>query len=128
MPSAQPIGLLVTADLMTSSKLQAAAERQGVKLVLAPSIEVASGLDTAQQRPAVVLVDLSFSESGSAGDIEQLRRVAAEGAQLIAFGPHVHRERLERARSAGYDLVLTRGQIHAELETLLPSLLGEAGE
>lgn len=54
-------------------------------------------------------------------DLPRLRTTAGADCRLLAFGPHVHAEQLQSARAAGCDLVLTRGQISAELETILRS-------
>ena len=43
---------------------------------------------------------------------------------VLAFGPHVHHQRLESARQAGCDLVVSRGRFSAELPGLLAECLG----
>jgi len=72
-------------------------------------------LDLASPRPAATLV----AEARSLLDAHQ----PANGrSRLVAYGPHVARERLEEARRAGADLVVSRGQIFGDLPGIVASL------
>ena len=64
-----------------------------------------------------MLVDLSQSGLDITGLVAQIKAVAP-AATIVAFGPHVHRERWPR-REAGCDVVLSRGGFHAEMDALL---------
>jgi len=79
-------------DLMDRSKVQSALD--GVTFARDP--HAATGAD-------VVIVDLARF-----GDAVATIRAAAPGARIVAFGPHVDDELLERARAAGADTVLAR--------------------
>jgi hypothetical protein len=50
--------------------------------------------------------------------VEQLK-AAPNRPRVIAFGPHVHEERLQAARKAGCDEVVSRGQFFAQVEGML---------
>jgi len=50
-----------------------------------------------------------------------LREVGDEllGTYVVAFGPHVHEERLAAAREAGCDEVLSRGEFFARVNAIV---------
>ena len=81
-------------DLMDRSKVESAVD--GVSFARDPA--AAAGAD-------VIVVDLARF-GNAVGDI----RAAAPDARIVAFGPHVDDELLERARAAGADTVLARSQ------------------
>jgi hypothetical protein len=39
--------------------------------------------------------------------------------RVVAFGPHVHEERLAAARNAGCDEVVSRGEFFARLDAIV---------
>jgi hypothetical protein len=51
--------------------------------------------------------------------VDQLKLKAASATRTIAFGPHVHEERLAAARHAGCDRVVSRRQFFSQLDTIL---------
>ena len=81
-------------DLMDRSKVQSAVD--GVMFARDPA--AAAGAD-------VVLVDLARF-----GDAVAAIRAHAPDARIVAFGPHVDDELLQRARDAGADAVMARSQ------------------
>ena len=95
--------LLISTDLMTSSQIEGAAASLGAELVTCgPATAIASA---SSESPALVVIDLS----ASLDDLPAV--VAAAGEQpVIAFGPHVHEQKLQAAREAGCAEVFTRGQ------------------
>jgi hypothetical protein len=46
-------------------------------------------------------------------------KAASAATRVIAFGPHVHEDRLAAARAAGCDSVLSRGQFFSQAENVL---------
>jgi hypothetical protein len=48
--------------------------------------------------------------------------------RAIAFGPHVHVQRLEAARAVGFGLVVSRGQFVMQLRQLLLERAGKDSE
>lgn len=112
--------LLVTTDLMASSMLEGAARAAGLTLVVAGPGDAAR---LAGDQTCVTLLDLAAAPADVAGVVASLRE-AAPGAQLLAYGPHVHRQKLDAARAAGCDRVLTRGELHRDAVGLLRSVAG----
>ena len=70
--------------------------------------------------PSLVLVDLSTSGLKIGELLPKLRAVSPQ-ARVIAFGPHVHTGLLAAAREAGCDLVVSRGELHARIDSYLSS-------
>ncbi len=111
--------VLLTADLMLTSRVQNAARRVTVVPANSP--------DEASEGPAVtVIVDLLKPGADPQAIREAVTRVAPE-ARTIAVAPHVHAERLERARQAGFTDVMSRGQFDREVERVLEEAADRAG-
>lgn len=110
--------ILLCSDLLFSSRVSAAGERAGVPVVTA--LGPAALADRLEEHPgALVIVDLGQPGLELAAVVAQLRASACAPREIIAFGPHVQEERLVAARSAGCDLVLTRGQFNGQIDELL---------
>jgi hypothetical protein len=70
--------------------------------------------------PALILVDLASEGIPWARWIQVLKTSSAtRRIPLLAFGPHVEEAALDQARRLGADLVVTRGQLQANLAELL---------
>ncbi len=59
------------------------------------------------------LTSVSIEEIATAAQSLQKRFAPV---QLIAFGPHVSEQHLAAAQAAGFDSVLTRGQLNANID------------
>lgn len=109
--------LLLTADLACSSKTSGAAARAGAELAVAMS--VAALLEKAAAlKPETVILDLTAPGLIPAEVVRQLKALPS-APRVIAFGPHVHEDKLAAAAEAGCDAVLSRGQFHAQAEQWL---------
>lgn len=106
--------LLVSPDLMATSRLAALGREHGAR------VETLRSLDEPVRDCAcdVVLLDLQAMPGDPAVVITRLRGFVAGADEagrppprLVAFGPHVARQRLEDARAAGADEVLSRGEL-----------------
>lgn len=107
--------LLITTDLMATSSAEGDARRVGVELaIVAPGRAV----ESAGAETRLGAIDLSAPIGDLSALVEGLRAAAA-GATLVAYGPHVHEARLQAARDAGCDLVISRGQFHKGFADLL---------
>ncbi len=109
--------------------------------VLVPNLFLRVGVDAAVQAgggQVVGLADLTSVAAGCAvviADLEALgpdpaaaiRAVAATGATVLAFGPHVQGERLAAARAAGA-VALPRSVFLQRLPELLAAVLGPGRE
>lgn len=105
----------LTADLMFAARIRGAApEARAVQ-------SLAKLLDVVDEATALVLVDLQARE---ALDAVSRVRDAAPGARVVAFGPHVAEDALAAARSAGADVVMTRGAFVRELGALVDAAAG----
>lgn len=106
--------LLVSPDLLATSRIAALARP------LPARVETLRSLDG--EPPAgpfdLVLLDLQ----GLPGDaavivaraaklVERQQGDAGRGAKLVAFGPHVHKDRLADAQAAGADAAVSRGEL-----------------
>jgi CheY-like chemotaxis protein len=109
--------ILLSADLLSTSKLGAAAARAGCRLtVIAKPDDLVARLTAA---PAgLVVIDLSTTRIDLAPLVTALRGLPKPPVAVLAFGPHVHEERLQSARDAGCDAVLSRGQFHATADAI----------
>lgn len=109
---------LLCSDLATSSKLSAAAARQGSALSVAYSVEAL--LEKSAAQPAsLVILDLSHAGLPVADVLIKLRSLPTPPCAVIAFGPHVHENLLAAATAAGCDRVLSRGQMIGHAEEIL---------
>lgn len=122
-PSSSDTILLVTGDLMLASQAEGAARRAGTKLIVAGGTDEAVTAHDVHQTGCVYL-DLSLSGLDVKRLVDALRAADNPPATIAAFGPHVQQARLERARQAGCDRTLSRGQFHREMEQLFSG--GEA--
>jgi DNA-binding response OmpR family regulator len=110
--------LALISDLMMASHVKAAAERAGIETELVNTAEaLVSRSETI--RPRLVIVDLSHPGLEVLQLAQDLRGHLPDGAMTIAFGPHVHKDRLTAAADAGFGLVLSRGAFHAEADEIL---------
>jgi DNA-binding NarL/FixJ family response regulator len=75
----------------------------------------------------VVLIDLASSQVAPAEIVTQLKSAATPPVSVIAFGPHVHQTQLDAAKSAGCDLVLTRGQFDSQIAAILAGFAQSSG-
>lgn len=111
--------LYLTSDLLFASRVQSAAAAAGLSALTLPSID--SLLTAVEAHPqAGVLLDL---EHPGLAVGELLPRLPGRtGRWIAAYGPHVHEARLQAARAAGCDEVLTRGGLHQHLADVLRRL------
>jgi CheY-like chemotaxis protein len=115
--------LFLTTDLVFPSRVAGVAQQLGARLETAASAEILlSKLAGSKSGESVVLLDLNSPGVDPAVIVPQLKTLAAPPRSVIAFGPHVHAEKLAAAKTAGCDLVLTRGQFDAQMSSLLAAL------
>jgi len=106
--------LLVSPDLLATSRIAALARP------LPARVETLRSLD--DEPPAgpfdLVLLDLQGLTGDAAVIVARVVRLverqnleARRVAKLVAFGPHVHKERLADAQTAGVDAAVSRGEL-----------------
>ena len=116
--------LLVSPDLMATSRIAGLCREAGATL------ETLRGLgETPHGGPhQVVLLDLQALAEDPAVIVTRARLLAGgPGAspRLVAFGPHVARERLALALAAGADDVVSRGELLGGFAGLLRRWQGQ---
>ena len=112
--------ILLSTDLMVVSHVRGAAARTGATLDTASNADDAAAICQREQAD-LLLVDLATPVSALSVFVNRLKGDAAAAPTIVAFGPHVHAERLEAARQAGCDTVISRGQFFAGIDGLLRS-------
>jgi DNA-binding response OmpR family regulator len=115
--------VLLTADLMCSSQLAGAAQREGASLATAATAEQLLRL-AAEQPAALVVLDLNSPDIDPATLVPRLRALELPPRAILAFGPHVHEAHLAAARAAGCDEVLARGAFYAQAESIVARYAG----
>jgi len=107
--------LLVSSDLMATSRLAAAGRGAGAEVETLASI---AGTPRSAAYDAVIL-DLQSLAGDPAGHVARGRELGGAGAKVIAFGPHVWKDRLDAAVAAGADDAVSRGEVMGGLPALL---------
>lgn len=108
---------ILTTDLLFASRFHAVAREAAVETQTALTAEQAAAAAATGQLQALFL-DL---ELPSLDLPELLVRMRAHGVPVVAYGPHVQHGKLDAARQAGCQRVLSRG----EFDRGLPQLLAE---
>jgi DNA-binding NarL/FixJ family response regulator len=114
--------LLVTSDLMTSSRVAGLAKSLGISLDVAENFEQTAQLAEGGTHTLAVL-DLNSSAAANSSQLISRLRELSPSLRIVAFGPHVHERALQAAQEAGCDEVLSRGQFFAQLECVLRSAI-----
>jgi DNA-binding NarL/FixJ family response regulator len=118
-PADAPLGLLLSDDLMFTSRITGTARDLGLAVKVAISSEALVNL-ARQQTPRCVIIDLSNPSLILADLLRQLAEACAPMPRLVAYGSHVDAETLRAARAAGCDPVLPRSKFVEELPKALP--------
>jgi CheY-like chemotaxis protein len=114
----ETIGLLLSRDLIFTSKIKGTAAELGYSMIVAGTQEQAQSL-IETQRPSVVLVDLSAGVMVAPGALIAYRRLAGPNTWFVAFGSHVEPGILSAAKAAGCQAVFARSRFSAELPDLI---------
>lgn len=117
--STSPTGLLLSDDLMFSSRITATARAAGIAMKMATTVTRLHDLAT-QQTPSLVILDLANPSLEITELLSRLRETCSPMPRTVAYGSHVDAATLQRARAAGCDLVLPRSKFVEALEGELP--------
>lgn len=106
--------LLVSPDLMSTSRIAGLARSVGCCVETLRTLD-----DVPQNGPfSIALVDLQALPGDAAVIVSRVRAILETLAmqadtpfRLVAFGPHVHKQRLEDAAAAGADAAVSRGEL-----------------
>jgi CheY-like chemotaxis protein len=114
----------LTNDLVFPSRVSGVAQQLGARMETAATVHALLAKLTAESsQPVIVLLDLNLPGIDPATLVPQLNALTAPPQAIIAFGPHVHEEKLAAAQAAGCHATLTRGQFDAQMQSLLTRLL-----
>ena len=107
-------------DLMFAPRVSGAVLSAGWTLreVGTPAAAIAS---TETDTPRLLIVDLETTSLNIQELVSDLP--PTDKPSVLAFGPHVHHERLEAAREAGCNMVVSRGRFSSDLPSLLSEIL-----
>ncbi|HEX8203363.1 MAG TPA: response regulator [Isosphaeraceae bacterium] len=119
-----PVGLLLSRDLIFTSKVTGTARELGHRVMVAGNPTLAAAM-IEQWRPKVVFVDLAAGDLVGPAALLAYQGLASATA-FVAFGSHVDTATLDAARAAGCDPVLPRSRFTAELPELIRRYLGGA--
>src|SRR5262245_56021963 len=104
---AEPLGLLLSDDLIFTSRVMGTARALGLTIKAAKTVEALEAL-ARQQAPSCVVLDLGNPGLDVPELIARLRAACPQMPRLVAYGSHVDAAGLKAARAAGCDLVLPR--------------------
>jgi CheY-like chemotaxis protein len=122
-----PVGLLLSDDLIFTSRITATARTLGLTLKAARSVEALEAL-ARQQAPSGVLVDLGNPGLEVRDLIARLKTACPVMPRLVAYGSHVDAAGLRAARASGCDLVLPRSAFVEQLPTTLGEWLAPSSD
>lgn len=109
--------LCLSRDLAISSRVESSAARFNL-----PVRTFSSFASPSSEIPAadkyLVIIDLQSVGTEIQATIDNLRQAYPE-ARFVAFAPHVYTERLEEARRAGCDQVISRGTFFRQLDEII---------
>ena len=108
------ITALVT-DLFFQVRIRSTAASSGRQVQFGSSV---AGIMEAAESADLLVVDLDVDDPDPVQLIRKVKN-AHPDLRVIAFGPHVQKERLKNASEAGADEVLPRSRFTAELMQIL---------
>ncbi|MGO9918680.1 MAG: response regulator [Isosphaeraceae bacterium] len=111
-------GLLLSRDLIFTTKIKATAAELGYQIQVAREVLLARSL-IAEQRPRVVLIDLTAGDLCAPAALCAYRKLAGPDLWFVAFGPHVDADALAKAQAAGCQIAMPRSRFASELPNLI---------
>ena len=110
--------VLLSNDLMVVSRVTGAASMSGSAVRVAANTTAAAALHS-ERAADLIVVDLGLPALELDLLLSSVKSNTDHSAKVVAFGPHVHAERLAAAREAGCDAVLSRGQFFAQIDSII---------
>jgi DNA-binding NarL/FixJ family response regulator len=109
--------VLLSGDLMVVSRISGAAAQTGA--VVRAANNASQAIEACESEAAELLViDLATPAVDLTALGGQLRASRCPSMRIVAFGPHVHEDKLAAAREAGCDLVVSRGQFFSQVDAI----------
>ncbi len=122
MASIDAYGLLLSDDMIFSSRITGTAQALGLKV---NAVKSAKNLmaQAKERTPTCVILDLSHPDLRVPESIGELQEVCSPMPRLVAYGSHVDAAALRAAREAGCNIVLPRSAFVEQLSGSLPQWL-----
>ena len=112
--------LVITNDLMAAAPIEHTARQLNAACRVT---RLDQAIDIGPTEPVdLVVLDLNAVDQ-VVDAVEQLRATIDSKVPIVAFGPHVHDQKLDAARDAGCARVLTRGQFHQQGRNVIAAVL-----
>ncbi len=108
--------VFVTKDLFFIPLLKTAAEKQNCSLMTVPNANSVRLDELTQEEVTACVIDLTAVTLEEITTTAESLQKRFAPVQLIAFGPHVNEQHLAAAHAAGFNSVLTRGQLNANID------------
>lgn len=109
--------IYLTNDLMFSSRVSGAVRAAGAEMNVVG--DVAAAVELLQAGSVrLVFLDLSLPGLDPSAVVQKIRDLAPDVA-VIAYGPHVHEQKLAAAKACGCDKVLSKGQFNSTVNELI---------
>ncbi len=112
-----PAGLLLSRDLIFTSKVTGTASALGHRVIVAGNVALVAAI-LEKWTPVVVFVDLASGDLVSMANLSAFRQITPE-TPFVAFGSHVDTQSLADASAAGCDPVMPRSRFTNELPALI---------
>jgi CheY-like chemotaxis protein len=122
-----PVGLLLSDDMIFTSRITGTARDLGLCVKPARSVEALTAM-IQQPLPSCIIVDLAHPGLHIAEFMNVLRGSCAAMPRVVAYGSHIDTATLRAAKEAGCDVVLPRSKFVEELPRALPQWLAGGGE
>ncbi|WP_435017300.1 response regulator [Tundrisphaera sp. TA3] len=113
-----PAGLLLSRDLIFTSKVTGTASALGHKVIVAGNVALASAM-LGRWTPVAVFADLAAGDLVAPANLARFRELIPASTPFLAFGSHVDTDALASARAAGCDPVMPRSKFTLELPELI---------
>jgi DNA-binding NarL/FixJ family response regulator len=117
------LGIVLSDDLMFTSRITGTARDLGLTIKPARSIEILKE-GIVRDHPTCLIVDLSFPGFEAAAFLKWLRETGAVQPRVVAYGSHVDAATLRLAREAGCEAVMPRSQFVIDLPNKLRGWMG----
>jgi DNA-binding NarL/FixJ family response regulator len=113
------MGLLLSDDMMFTSRITGTARNLGLGVKPARSIQALDAL-MREQTPCCIIVDLAHPDLSIVDFLKSLGKLDKARPRVVAYGSHVDTAVLRAARDAGCDVVLPRSKFVEDLPQALP--------
>lgn len=111
--------ILITEDLAVLSRVEGAAQTCGLPLRSFAGVTQTLADGSWDETVKLLIVDLATPSLNLKDLMDSLSHISSTRPRVVAFGPHVHTERLTAARDAGCDEVMSRGEFFARIGKIM---------